>query len=521
MKKRFISLFISFILIFSTFSMIGCAGGKTGDLVLYQDGMSYTVTEKGEALPVYSLSYDIIGGSDVMPVGGYYGLYKAGGSMDGIDYPSFINDKYFSLMSEMGLNMIVYVPMRADGHHAVYKKWYELGDKYGIGLYANIGAFEGKVGTRTGDPRLSSTYEEPTREWLYDLVKYCSYDFQYRSFLGIWAMDEPYANHQLRELNILIPLFYDCGLPEGIDAYMNSIGYWEGLTDVSNTFTGGGWTFDQYYFTGRTGTDSEGNTFNIPGYLNTGVKMVSSTQYPVGSNERNDERFSSWFQTLAILCDEAKKAGKPYWRMMQAGAEFYAANPVPLYPTEGQWMLDYNSALAFGCKAIQYYELCGDRSHNTNADGSWNFEKNGMVGMDGKLNLWYHYAKQADKQLKAVDHILMHSTNVGMLPHGEVAVAMLGELELRDGTSMLIDGKGWRQLESIKGDDVIIGCFDYKGGTALYVVNCNVEENANTTLNFNDKYRYEVTQRGEMVDVVGTTIPLTLAPGEAAMVVLH
>ena len=518
MKKRLMSLFISFILIFSTFSMIGCGGG-TGDLVLYQDGMTYTVTEKGEALPVYALSYDIMGGSDVMPVGGYYGLYSSGGSINGNNYPTWIQDKYFGLMSEIGINMIVYVSDRNNGYAPLYKKWYELGEKYGIGIFANSSTFESYVGTRTGDPLL--TKSRMTAQELYDLVRKVAFDFQYKSFLGLWAMDEAYANHQLRELNYLVPLFYNCGLPEGIDAYMNSIGYWEGETNVSNTFTGGGWTFEEYYFTGKKGQTEDGASFDIPGYLNTGVRMISSTQYPVTSAERDDENFSDWFQTLAIFCDESYKYGAPYWRMMQAGAEFYKANPVPLYPTEGQWMLDYNSALAFGCKAIQYYELCGDEGHNTNQDGSWAFDKNGMVGMDGKVNNWWYYAKNADKQLKAIDHVLMHATNVGMMPHGEQATAMLGELELRDGSSMLIPTKSWRELKSVKGDDVIIGCFDYKGGTALYVVNSNVEENATTTFNFKDKYRYEVTQRGQMVDVVGTSIPLTLAPGEGALIVLH
>jgi hypothetical protein len=301
---------------------------------------------------------------------------------------------------------------------------------------------------------------------------------------------------------------------------MNSIGFWEGETNVSNTFTGGGWTFEEYYFTGKSGS-ADGDSYDIPGYLSTGVKMISSTQYPIQSAERNDEGFSNWFQKLAILIDESYKYGAPYWRMMQAGGEFYRANPVPLYPTEGQWMLDYNSALAFGCKAIQYYELCGDKGHNTNQDGSLAFDKTGMVGVDGKVNQWWYYAKNANKQLREIDHVLMHATNVGMLAHGEQADAMLGELNLRDGGTKRIAGDSWRQLKSIKGDDVIVGCFDYKGGTALYVVNSNVEEDADATLKFNDKYRYEITQRGSMVDVVGTKIPLTLAPGEGALIVLH
>ena len=66
-----------------------------------------------------------------------------------------------------------------------------------------------------------------------------------------------------------------------------------------------------------------------------------------------------------------------------------------------------------------------------------------------------------------------------------------------------------------------MGCFNYKGGTALYVVNYNRKEKANVSLSFGcDDYRYTVIQRGKSCDVVGGRIPLTLDYGEGALVVL-
>ena len=46
-------------------------GGLKNTVVLYKDGMSYTESEKTAESEVYALSYEIMGGSDVMPVGGY------------------------------------------------------------------------------------------------------------------------------------------------------------------------------------------------------------------------------------------------------------------------------------------------------------------------------------------------------------------------------------------------------------------------------------------------------------------
>ena len=81
--------------------------------------------------------------------------------------------------------------------------------------------------------------------------------------------------------------------------------------------------------------------------------------------------------------------------------------------------------------------------------------------------------------------------------------------------------KQFRQLTGVSGDDCIIGCFDYKGGTALYVVNYSRKEKADITLSFDkDNYRYSVIQRGQSTDVVGGRMTLTLDAGEAALVVL-
>ena len=85
----------------------------------------------------------------------------------------------------------------------------------------------------------------------------------------------------------------------------------------------------------------------------------------------------------------------------------------------------------------------------------------------------------------------------------------------------MLDGESYRELTSISGGDCVVGCFDYKGGTALYVVNYNRKEKADITLHFDrDDYRYTVTQRAESVDVVGNAVPLRLDAGEGALIVL-
>lgn len=77
-----------------------------------------------------------------------------------------------------------------------------------------------------------------------------------------------------------------------------------------------------------------------------------------------------------------------------------------------------------------------------------------------------------------------------------------------------------RQLSGIEGDDCYIGCFDYYGGTALYVVNYERQEKAKVSLKFDGNYGYEVIQRAKSALVMGGRIDLTLEAGEGVLVVL-
>jgi len=85
---------------------------------------------------------------------------------------------------------------------------------------------------------------------------------------------------------------------------------------------------------------------------------------------------------------------------------------------------------------------------------------------------------------------------------------------------VILPGSSFRELSSISGDDCFVGCFDYKGGTALYCVNYSRKNKANVDLNFDNTYRYQVVQRGVSADVVGNYVPLILDAGEAALIVL-
>ena len=79
----------------------------------------------------------------------------------------------------------------------------------------------------------------------------------------------------------------------------------------------------------------------------------------------------------------------------------------------------------------------------------------------------------------------------------------------------------FRELTSVSGDDSIVGCFDYKGKAAYYVVNnSTTKDKAKVTLHFNNNYASEVIQNATEYNLTGKNLTLTLAPGEGVLVVL-
>ena len=77
-KKKTIALFLSMCVSLSVLS--SCKKGQDAvSISVYTEGMKYTETTKGTASPVYAISYEIMGGEEVMPIGGFYAPFTSGG----------------------------------------------------------------------------------------------------------------------------------------------------------------------------------------------------------------------------------------------------------------------------------------------------------------------------------------------------------------------------------------------------------------------------------------------------------
>ena len=480
------------------FTCTACSQGSVGkqDVVKFEEGISYVETVKGTPIPYTSHYFDVTGGKDVMPIGGFHGPFVSGGSNNGNDFPNTMEEATVSALSECGINVIVYTGSRQEHYPDAFEELLKLGEKYGMGFYLNLLYFSSLIGDRSPAP-----IEEVPMKELYSRVLNASYGFKYKSLLGFQLSDELFPTNQLKNATKVLNALNSMGLP--LDYYSNAHGWygtgfdWFGLANV---------TYDEY----------------VKEFSKLNLKVFSNTLYPYDSgNGPTDEDSHQALKESIVKYNHARKTsleyGMTFWRMMQAGHQWEGmVESEPYAPSEGEFLFDANISLLFGAKGIQFYTCVQYPGEATLPDGTYDSQRNGLVGINGKKTQWWYYCKKFTTQVQAIDHILMNSASMGFIPHGEEALGLCGGIE---GEDVVLDN--FRELKKISGDSCFVGCYDYLGGSAYLVTNASRNNKATVNLKFDNKYCYDVTQRGQTVTVVGTSMDLLLQPGEAVMVALR
>lgn len=219
----------------------------------------------------------------------------------------------------------------------------------------------------------------------------------------------------------------------------------------------------------------------------------------------------NYFMALSAIKNKADSAGIPYWFHTQNGGYFndmeYSKKGVRM-PNEQEYQWNMNTVLAYGAKGLILFPLCHpvewiDDRYDTNSKG--------LFDPSGNKNSFWYYMRNMSLQLKSIGEYIMNSANVGLISHGNSPV-VVPEIDLL--------GNSWRELKKVSGGDALIGCFDYKGKTALYVVNNSITQSSEVFLEFDEKYGYDIIQRGQTISVAAKKIPLKLNAGEGVMVVL-
>lgn len=490
-KTKFIktlSLILS--LTFLICSLFGC-GKDSGEMEIIGEDTKYEITQKGTPLPVYAHTFDAIGGENVMPIEVYYGpttITKE--SLNGVEIPDFLTDEYYSLLAEAGINVFSWsTGLKWNYDKFSVKKALDLCEKHGLAMYVDDDYLK--------TPR---TYEEMSAR----LAEYKDHP----AFVGLYLEDEPPATRfaDFKAINEVYAQIIDANkYPTVVNLFPN----------VANG----------YQLSGK-----EDETLSYKDYLLEFAKsnpgFISYDYYPFTSKDQGttDGISKGCFQNLSDVREVANANEIPYRIYIQAGGQWEGhmyKKSDPYHPNEGETLWNINSSIAYGVKSICYFTAIQPYQFSK-ADQSEDYNRNGLLGIAGNINQWYYYIQKANKQIQAAAPVLLHSANVGLVATGKTE----GMIPVRDKLSL-----PWRELQSVNGvnadtgsevaDGVMVGCFDYKGGTALYVVNCSSTEKQKITLKFDKKYGMDVVQRATSVGVAAKELTLTVERGEGVLVALR
>lgn len=432
--------------------------------------------EPMELEEVYTLSFDIIGGSDVMPICGYYGPRLSTYSKDGESMPEMITDEYYQMFQECGVNLICQAPTDYEYTPEYVIKMLELGDKYQVGWFV--------TDSKIVKNELSVS----------DAMARINHYANYASFCGIHVVDEPYLKGMVgdgtRDMLEYVPAF-DFLKEMGIIAASNllpskSFNRVEDLEEYVATFT---------------------ETCDAP-YLSFDTYVY---------DKKFD--FSDYFYDLSVYRNAANEAGIPLWVFIQAGSQWNDLqnrfdSELPYYPNERQFDWNVNTALAYGAKGIEYFPLIQPHWYAWAESTDYDFERNGIIGAWGNKTQWFYYAKDLKDHIAAIDEVLMNSVNKGVLLSGQQAI------DENYRSTCIMEGTSWRELASFNGD-TMVGCFNYQGRTALYVVAYDREYAQNITLTFQDDYNFSVIQDGQKAYYNGGELTLTMRAGEGVLIVFE
>ena len=468
-RKRILPLILSAVMIFS-------AGGC---------GKTATVESKTHKVePVYSLSFDAIGGKDVMPIGVWWGPYQWDwGSSDGNTIPDYIQDKYYKLLQECYVNMIT---VARDNFITQSKQEYiydalDYCQKYGLGSIVQ-------------DSYIYS-YDHLDKNVLLERVaKYINHP----ACIGVHCVDEPKAN-AFNKVKEKFDAFNSLGIEDKVLAcnlYGNS------NTPQNLSGDSEGISFENYIKTFLEKVDIK--------YLCTDLYVFYEPSEEGGVAKADTKRF---YEDLSIKRKYSQLHGIPFWCCIQAGDPGYFPGEYViehLYPNESEFIWNVNVSLAFGSKSLTYFTAVQPDNMSYLPGGERDFNRTGFFGTAGNVNRWYYYAQKANKQIAAIDHILMNSCNMGVIAKGKAEQEITGEEKIKE----------FRELKGVSASkgEAIVGCFDFMGKTVLYVVNNSTVDKQEITLKFDNNYGYEVIQRAVSCDVSGKNLTLTVEAGEGILV---
>ena len=487
MKKKIISLIGCLTL--SACYMLGCTQKNPNGAELI-NGKNYTAAAVRTAETFHSVSFENLGGSNVMPLGVWWGPYgsTSGDTINGMTQPNYLTDEIFQALKDSGVNFIAASADQYPDASDSITKVLDLCEKYDIGYFVQ-------------DRRVKGA------ETAADVISLVENYITHPAALGLHLADEPFTG-DIEPLGPAYKAFSETEYAANKQVYVNLLPSYAGTNRLGGSYYS--------YLTRFVET--------------TNTKFLSYDNYPFRSQDQGTTYSmpASYFSDLSIVRKVANEHDIPFWVFVQAGGQWEEQRgkpSEPLFPNEGETMWNINTCLAYGAKSIQYFTFLQPTYFADAGGNERDYQRNSMLGVMGNKTQWYYYIQKANVQISAIDHILMNSAHMGVMATGYWKDRI-------DGGDKPIGGgdRAWRELTSFTSSDeetgVMIGCFDYNfernnSRSAYYVVNTDSKNKQTVTLNFSKKYGYDVIQRGVSVGVTGKSVTLTLECGEGVMLALR
>lgn len=466
MKKRIIAL-----LCLLAMAICLVATGCQGKVVAYK---------RGTPLPVNKINFRGLE-EDEFYISGYIGPQDFYAAV-GYALPSLITEESYAELQEAGINYII--EQRMDAESEVGQRAMALAAKYGINYFIKVNSVLKTEVTKPEDAYIAP--KEEVKAKMEEML-------QLPGFGGVYYRDEPTSN--------LFPM-----LDQAVDV-LYEVREELGETDLNcmiNAFPGVGWSQLS------AGTDPEMNwTKYITAICEMGIDYLSWDAYPF-TNVPGEVQ-ATWLNTLGTLNEFGDRYNLPLVGNIQCGGgpTMFSSSHRVVNEAEMHW--NVGTMLAYGFKGLVYYTLVTPPEAALKGEEVVNDDS--ILNKYGSKTPFWHYAKNINTQIQAMAPVLLNAAQEGvMLDNNDSPNVYTGNDILESYRCF----KGW------SGDSALIGCFDYEGTVALVVVNNSIENHhAVVTLEFDNNYEYEVTQRAQKDKISGKEFSLHLEAGEFALVVVQ
>ena len=191
----------------------------------------------------------------------------------------------------------------------------------------------------------------------------------------------------------------------------------------------------------------------------------------------------NYYDVLSIGIHYAQDNGVPFWNYIQVIGQENGLRPMRTQEV----LFQVNTSLSYGAKGINYFLYYWNASEDT----AWVLP---MLDGDGNKTESYYNVQRANRQIAAVDEILLYSMHRGVIQVGWSPAPVPQRDKMQS----------YGALARVDSPHALIGCFDYdadRNGTfesnVYYVTNNSVQNAADTVLYFERGQNVLLIQDGQ------------------------